>query len=459
MWKPFDGAPWAESTETNWKRPFWFRWFGSVVPVILPVVLLMAAWAALVCVLSIVLKLDVNVGSTSSPTISSTVGFAISLLLVFRTNTGYERWYEGRRLFDTIGTATRMLTMYIHTYFPANTETERQERKMAVNLCIAFFRATKHHLRGQDPRIQEDMKGLLPSLAPNFQDPPPIMTQTAALAAKESAEHLAHGSHGAHAEPHAEEVPTQQVPVNGGAAYNLVGTIPRPPPANAAILEAQTVKMKAHRTAMKLATAMPDSWSDPTTAYFPIYILNLLFRYLALYKETHRVHFITVYAMNTYIGSLMSCFASLVRILLTPVPVAYAIHIRQCLLLYCLFLPFNIVKVTGWLTILIQAFTVYVLFGIEAIGTFFVSTNDEALEVENPFGNDPNDLPLDDLADLMQDEVEYFSNISIPWSTDWVMPGLVGNPIMGSKDSLQADFGTPFATGPVDAQGVPLSNL
>jgi predicted membrane chloride channel (bestrophin family) len=89
----------------------------------------------------------------------------------------------------------------------------------------------------------------------------------------------------------------------------------------------------------------------------------------------------------------------------------------------------------------------------------FVSTNDEALEVENPFGNDPNDLPLDDLADLMQDEVEYFSNISIPWSTDWVMPGLVGNPIMGSKDGLQADFGTPFATGPVDAQGVPLSNL
>jgi ion channel-forming bestrophin family protein len=73
------------------------------------------------------------------------------------------------------------------------------------------------------------------------------------------------------------------------------------------------------------------------------------------------------------------------RILKTPIPLAYAIHLKQLLLIYCFTLPFQFVNQLEWWTAAVVILVSFTLFGIEAIG----------LEIENPFGNDPNDLPLD----------------------------------------------------------------
>ena len=50
-------------------------------------------------------KLISNVGL-----MHSVLGFVISLLLVFRTNTAYDRWWEGRKLWGTIVNTSRNLT-------------------------------------------------------------------------------------------------------------------------------------------------------------------------------------------------------------------------------------------------------------------------------------------------------------------------------------------------------------
>lgn len=84
------------------------------------------------------------------------------------------------------------------------------------------------------------------------------------------------------------------------------------------------------------------------------------------------------------------------RILKTPIPLAYAIHLKQLLLLYCLFLPFQFVKELKIWTGPIVTLISFTVFGIEAIG----------IEIENPFGYDANDLPLDTICASIKRNIE-----------------------------------------------------
>lgn len=84
------------------------------------------------------------------------------------------------------------------------------------------------------------------------------------------------------------------------------------------------------------------------------------------------------------------------RILKTPIPLAYAIHLKQLLLIYCLTLPFQFVSQLEWWTAPIVALMGFTLFGIEEIG----------IEIENPFGRDANDLPLDQICETMKRNID-----------------------------------------------------
>ena len=101
-------------------------------------------------------------------------------------------------------------------------------------------------------------------------------------------------------------------------------------------------------------------------------------------------------AMQQLINHMVDALGGCERILKTPIPLAYAIHLKQLLLLYCLSLPFQLVEDLGWGTGLIVALVSFTLFGIEEIG----------IEIENPFGHDPNDLPLDAICATMQRNID-----------------------------------------------------
>ncbi len=74
----------------------------------------------------------------------SILGFVLSLLVVFRTNTAYDRWWEGRKLWGALVNNTRNLAVKINILLPASCEAERQFfRKMVGN----FPTALKEHLR------------------------------------------------------------------------------------------------------------------------------------------------------------------------------------------------------------------------------------------------------------------------------------------------------------------------
>jgi putative membrane protein len=85
------------------------------------------------------------------------------------------------------------------------------------------------------------------------------------------------------------------------------------------------------------------------------------------------------------------------RIKKTPVPLSYTVLTHRLVGMYCLGLPFGIVNQVGVLTPLVVALISYAFLGLDDVGS----------QLEDPFEEDPNDLPLSALArtierDLLQ---------------------------------------------------------
>ncbi len=88
------------------------------------------------------------------------------------------------------------------------------------------------------------------------------------------------------------------------------------------------------------------------------------------------------------------------RVLNTPLPIAYAIVISQITWLYVILLPFQLYASLSWITIPATVFASYIILGIFFIGH----------EIENPFGNDVNDLPLGSFCQQIVEDMETISS-------------------------------------------------
>lgn len=85
-----------------------------------------------------------NLEYTSTITVHSLIGFVLSLLLVFRTNTAYDRWWEGRKHWGAMVNNTRNLSIKLSQIIPTN-QTER--RQLFRVLLTNYVFAMKEHLR------------------------------------------------------------------------------------------------------------------------------------------------------------------------------------------------------------------------------------------------------------------------------------------------------------------------
>lgn len=80
--------------------------------------------------------------SMNTPVIHSLLGFVISLLLVFRTNTAYERWWEGRKIWGALVNNTRNLGIKL-SVISADVVQRNNFRVLITNYVFAM----KEHLR------------------------------------------------------------------------------------------------------------------------------------------------------------------------------------------------------------------------------------------------------------------------------------------------------------------------
>lgn len=281
-------------TNIHWFRTA-FQLRGSIVSKILPRVVVAGVVAFFIS------YLHTQHYNIALPILAGIIpNIVIGLLLVFRTNTAYERYWEGRRLWGTITNVSRNLARQMLVNIETATDTEIKEKNQAMGLIVAFGVATKLQLRGEG---YEDLKKELSS--ENF-----------------------------------------------------------------------TQLHKNDSPALEIAIALE--------------------RYLQTQFKRDIIDTIQLSNMKELLNVLVDSLGGCERILKTPIPLAYAIHLKQLLIIYSFTLPFQFVGDLGWWTAPIVMLVSFTLFGIEEIG----------MEIENPFGKDTNDLPLDTITLGIKSHIE-----------------------------------------------------
>lgn len=117
-----------------------------------PLILAISAYAAAIAWLELdYWKLSEKNYVRNLPVMHSLLGFAISMLLVFRTNTAYDRWWEGRKHWGALVNNSRNLAMKMESLLPENDLTNRLFfRKIIPAYAFALHR----HLHKEQTRLE-----------------------------------------------------------------------------------------------------------------------------------------------------------------------------------------------------------------------------------------------------------------------------------------------------------------
>ena len=262
-----------------------------------PLLVGIAAYSWLVAFLEIeFFKMSENNHLRNVSVLHTLLGFAISMLLVFRTNTAYDRWWEGRRLWGALVNNSRNLAVKLSGLL----QHDESSRRFFMQLIPTFCFALKAHLQSEETKWQLDEK------------------------------------------PHP-EIPN----------FNRSGHVPNQ------VVKNMFAKLQQLCNEKKITAE------------------HLLF-------------------INAELVSFLDICGGCERIKNTPIPYSYSVFIKKFIFLYVLTLPIGLVFNLGYLVIPVVVFIFYVLGSLELI----------AEEIEEPFGFDANDLPMERMCENIKRNVE-----------------------------------------------------
>lgn len=265
---------------------------------LMPLLILVGLFTAVVGYVEVrYLQLSKNSYVSNLPVMHSLLGFAISMLLVFRTNTAYDRWWEGRKLWGQLVNVSRNLAVKVAAMVPPEQSTTRAFFERLVG---TFPDELRRHLQLEKTRLALDEK------------------------------------------PHP-EIPD----------FDRSKHVP-----------SQIVSLMQHR--------VQRMYHDKDITGDQLIVLN-----------TELVQFLDI------------CGAC-ERIKNTPIPYSYSSFIKKFIVIYVLTLPFGFAFSLGYIAVPVVMFIFYVLASLELI----------AEEIEDPFGKDGNDLPMERLAQMIKRNVE-----------------------------------------------------
>ncbi|WP_434686209.1 bestrophin family protein [Pseudanabaena minima] len=282
-----------------------FKLQGSVAPIILPRVIIFAGFAFLVSLFHYY-EPQISLKVFGDLTNNVVFNLVLGLLLVFRTNAAYDRYWEGRKAWGTLVVNIRNLSRLMQISTNAD-EQEKPQKEKSIKLLTAFAIATKRHLRSE--MIEQDLDNLLS--------------------------------------------------------------------------EEEIIKLR-------------------NTKHAPLELTLWLGEYLQKQVQSDRIDTNYFVTMNSHLNALVEGLTSCERILKTPLPPAYCIYLKRLILIYCIGLPFHLVIEIDWLAAIAVGLVSFILLGVEQIGN----------EIENPFGHDFNDLPIDEICEGITANVEQMINYS-----------------------------------------------
>jgi len=141
--------------------------------------------------------------------------------------------------------------------------------------------------------------------------------------------------------------------------------------------------------ARKLVLSQEQIIEIQSAKHMPLIVLEKLSSTIRAAKREGLLSDIEAMALDANLTQYEDDLGACERILKTKMPFAYIIHLRFFLIMWLLALPFALVAKVQWGAIPVAMAILFALVGLEMIG----------VEIENPFGHDYNDLPLDSITD------------------------------------------------------------
>lgn len=224
-----------------------------------------------------------------SAALPASMGATLGLLLVFRNNTAYERWWEARKEIGALVNTSRNLALNLNSLLHMHNE----EKDTISNLLIAFVHSLKSHLRSG---VQMD-----------------------------EIKHL---------------------------------------------IEAEDVEMVSN------------------AGNKPNIIMNCIGQRIEVLYEQKYITDTQECLLLSQVNGLVDILGKCERIKNTPMPIAYTFLLKFFIVIYVMLLPFGMLETIGWWSIPLVMILYYLLMSI-------VLT---AEEIEEPFGEDMNDLKMDQIS-------------------------------------------------------------
>ena len=226
--------------------------------------------------------------------IHALVGFVLSLLLVFRTNTAYDRWWEARKLWGSFVNNARNLALKLSAL-----DLTKEEKSLFWNLISNYIFAAKEHLRGN----------------------------------------------------------------------------------------------------LKVEDIALDGKYDQAYFHEVLHIPNRIMK--AIYHEINQLYIEKrisgeqLLFMNDELRSFTDNLGACERIKKTPIPYSYSLYLKKIIFIYVFTMPIGFVQEFGYWAMAIVSMIFYIFGSIELL----------AEEIEDPFGLDANDLPTDQIAETIKENL------------------------------------------------------
>lgn len=128
-------------------------------------------------------------------------------------------------------------------------------------------------------------------------------------------------------------------------------------------------------------------------------VAKRMYQLLNQLRQENKLQLEQYLSLDTHLVNLIDMTGSCERIVNTHVPPAFAFFVKQALLFYAIMFPFGWIDTFGFLIIPMMVMIVYILLGLEILSE----------ELEEPFGKDDNDLPLNAIAKNIVRNVEQIS--------------------------------------------------
>lgn len=134
----------------------------------------------------------------------------------------------------------------------------------------------------------------------------------------------------------------------------------------------------------------------------PQYTLSLIQWELMQALKEGEISDIIYTQMNQHVMEFSIVQTGCDRIATTPVPFAYSVLLNRTVYFFCFLLPFGLGSTLGLATPLLVGILAYTFLGLDALST----------EIEEPFGTQSNDLPLDAMVRTI--EIELLGTLGKP---------------------------------------------